>query len=183
MGMNKVRQSRVRYRFEAEGGTAICSLALHNSRGDWLGYVTLEYNNAEHWGQLMCITDYGNYAYRWTAAGNDFIDFLLKNCSEYITEKVAQGHGEARELKAAESRERIREEFLRTSAAEDADWAGERLEVLDACECEADFYAWAEESGLNDVYEYFRYGWGGYLEGFCKVLLPELKRALAVMHG
>ena len=36
MGMNKVRQSRVRYRFEAEGGTAICSLALHNSRGDWL---------------------------------------------------------------------------------------------------------------------------------------------------
>lgn len=178
MGINKVRQSRVRYCLEAEDGTSVCALALYNGCGDWLGYVTVEYNNAEHWGQLMCVTDYGNYAYRWAAVGNDFIDFLLKNCSEYITEKVAQGHGEAREFGVDESRERVRQGFLRTSAAEDPDWIGERLQALRDCECEADFFAWAEESGMEDVYEYFCYGWGGYLEGFCKVLLPELKRTL-----
>lgn len=177
--MRNERESHVRYRILAADGTAVAGLTLFNERGDHLGYVTLEYNDRECWGQMMCVTDYGSYAYRWTGTGGDFVGFLKKSFCEYITEKMAQGHGEAREFRADESRERIREEFLRTSAAEDADWAGERLEALRDCECEADFYAWAEESGIDDVYKYFRCGWGGYLEGFCRVLLPELKRALA----
>lgn len=179
MERNKARESRVRYRIEAEDGTAVCAVTLYDSRGGWLGYVTLEYSDAERWGQMACVTDYGNYAYRWTGTGGNFAGFLLKNCNGYITEKMAHGHGEDRELKAGESRERIREGFLRARGTEDPDWTGERLEALNACECEADFYAWAEESGFDGVYEYFRYGWGGYLEGFCRVLLPELKRALA----
>ena len=66
----------------------------------------------------------------------------------------------------------------RSRRGEDADWIGERLLELDACECEADFYAWAAETGLEDVYNHFEWGWGGYLRGLCKTLLPELKRML-----
>ena len=169
----------MRYRYVAPDGETAEGYTLYGEHGDWLGHVTLEYNDREEWGRLMCVTDYGNYAYQWDGTGGDFPTFLLRNSNEYITGKMASGHDERRVLLPKASRPNIRTAFLKRGRGEDADWIGERLLELDACECEADFYAWAAETGLEDVYNHFEWGWGGYLRGLCKYLLPELKRVLA----
>lgn len=175
---NTEHVSRRRYRIRMANGEEVRGYTLFDNEGHWIGYVTLEFSDREHWGRLMCVTDYGNYACHWGAIGKSFREFLIHADCGYITDKMAAGHGEWRTLDAGRTRDSIRGEFAGRAKGEDADWTGARLMELDRCECEADFYAWAEDAGVEDVYERFVWGWGGYLTGLCSRLLPELKRAL-----
>ena len=172
------KMSRRRYRIRLVDGEEIRGYTLFDSAGHWIGYATLEYNDREQWGRLMCVTDYGNYACQWNASGKSFRRFLINADCGYITDKLAAGHGEHRVLDAERARNEIRRAFIIQTQGEDADWTGARLADLKRCECEADFYVWAEDAGFEDVYERFVWGWGGYLTGLCTQMLPELKRIL-----
>lgn len=171
--------SKLRYALETPDGAQLRSYRLCGGRGQWLGDIALEYSAQRHELRMMVISDYGNYGYRWNACGDKgYARFLLGAANEYITDKMAMGHDEERVLYAQKTCEVISDRLRSVFGDEDADWLGEVLNALNECECEADFYAWASEYDIPDVYTYFRYGWGGWLNGFCAVLLPELKRVL-----
>lgn len=176
--MNKRRSGR-RYWFETPDGETVRGYTLFDRDGHWMGFVTLEYNDRECWGRLYSVTDYGNYGYLWNAIGEKgFIRFLLSNADDYLTGKLALGHDEADTLKVEETQVAIRECFSAEYGQEDADWLGEAIVNLEDCQCEADFYDWAEAYQVADVYRQFVWGRGRYLDGYRDRLLPELKRVL-----
>ena len=173
------RRSHARYAFDCADGLQVRGYALYDNRGSWLGDVALDYSPARHCLRLQLISDYGNYAYRWDGAGDKgYAAFLLTAGDEYITDKLAIGHDEGRVLLAHETSDAIWETFYSAHAGEDADWLGEARAALMRCMCEADFFAWAKEYGQEDIYTKFSWGWGGYLPGLCKRLLPEFKQIL-----
>ena len=177
--MKELRKSHCRYAINLPDGEQIRGYALYGERGEWLGYVTLEYSAAGHRLRMYSITDYGNYAYEWPGAGDKgYAHFLLGCDNAYITGKMATGHDEHRILLPDETCESVWLAFEAAHSDDDADWLGEARSALERCECESDFFAWEANYNWDDVYMDFQYGWGGYLNGYCRRLLPELKRML-----
>ena len=178
-GEGEKRHSRRKWRFEVPGGPEVSKYVLYSARGEWLGDVTIEYTRERHELIMGIISDFGSYAYRWGGAGKDGgAAFLLGTSNEYITDKLATGHGEQRVLNDKATRAAIRAPFEDAHKTDDPDWTGEALQDLENCECEADFFEWAHRMDFEDVCERFVYEWGGYLRGLCDRLLPELKRVL-----
>lgn len=177
--MKELRKSYRRYACDLPDGEQIRGYALYGERGEWLGYVTLEYNAADHRLRMYSITDYGNYAYEWTGAGDKGYACSLLGCDNaYITGKMAMGHDEHRILHPDETCEAVWKAFEAAHGDDDADWLGEAYSALERCECEADFFVWEAEYDWDNIYIDFQYGWGGCLNGYCRRLLPELKRML-----
>ena len=173
------RRSHARYAFDCNDGLQLRGYALYDDRGGWLGDVALDYSPARHCLRLHLISDYGNYAYRWDGAGDKgYAAFLLAAGNEYLTDKLAMGHEEGRVLLMHETSDAIWETFSSDHEGEDADWLGEAREALMRCETEEAFYDWGDEYEFREIFSHFTYGWGGYLPGLCKRLLPEFKRML-----
>lgn len=173
------RRSHLRYAFDYPDGLQVRGYTLYDDKGCWLGDVTLDYRAASHCLRLFLISDYGNYAYRWDGAGDKgYAAFILGASNDYLTDKLATGHGEDRVLLISETGDAIWKIFSRDMAGEDADWMGEAREALMRCATEEAYFAWSDTYGMEYISEHFVYGWGGYLPGLCRRLLPELKRVL-----
>lgn len=176
------RRSRRRWSFKVPGGPEVSKYVLYSERGEWLGDVMTEYTQERHELIMSTVSDFGDYTYRWSGAGKDgSAAFLLGTSNEYITDKLAMGHGERRVLNDTATRAAIRVPFEDAHKTDDPDWIGETLRDLENCECEADFFEWAHRADFEDVCERFVYEWGGYLRGLCDRLLPELKRVLKAL--
>ena len=178
--MAEIKNSRRVYRIVAPEGDVICRWELRDEHGNWLGDVMLEYSAKRHQMRFCCISDFGNYAHRWDGCGERGYARFLLDCSDgYITDKLAGGHDEHSVLLPDETQKSIWNWFAGMYGNEDPDWLGEAHSALTQCESEADFFAWARKYDCEDrVYERFGYGWGRYLPGLYRRLLPELKRVL-----
>lgn len=132
-------------------------------------------------GFFAVVSDWGNYAFRWTAPGcDDFRDFLCDLDASYLCSKLAPKSvfdGERTEQLVVERILRLRRDrdITRTVAREEYDVV--RRSGLDR---EADFVLWLQDTGLEDAWELSRCGPEPQAVQFCKRLYPrfvELLRA------
>lgn len=123
------------------------------------------WNDKERWGDLAVISDCGNYAYEWDGTGGRFW-MVLKSAYDYLMDKLLSGHGEAVTLKPLESKLRIVNACLPLT--------GHEKVALMECESEQDFFRWANDVGVEDVDQYFVYGYSEAAERFAQHIIPRI---------
>lgn len=134
-------------------------------------------------GFFATVSDYGNYAYCWTATGEkDFRRFFIDLNWDYVARKLAHGHGH-RLLTVYDGEEtlvnvkkhiieRRREgQFNRNEAR--TEW--ELLEENDELSCPEWFAVWYTQTKIADPHEYQAFRMDGQLEGWAKRVLPRLQ--------
>lgn len=145
----------------------------------------------EGWGSFMldstgmfaAVTDYGNYAYRWSHFGQrDFREFLAKasGSHEYILEKVAPSHG--KEYQGKETEKAIKERILEARrngwlTQEEAKYEWWLLEQVDLTYKDG-FHEWWLETKLPDAAEYAVYDFTATEKAFAYELMPRLAEIL-----
>ena len=163
----------------AEDGLLVEGFSLYDRDGLRLGdaTVTLDRVRRRLTLALVMAEPATGYACGWpnyTAQG--YAGFLLGLSTEYIADRLAEGHGEAEIFRPDLTRMALAKDY--DWASGDADWAGAALMDMDECECESDFYVWGGRFDIEDVYTYFRYGPGENIETLRDKLLPALRLAL-----
>jgi hypothetical protein len=135
-------------------------------------------------GYFSCVSDYGNYAFQWTAHGeDDFREFLVSLDNDYLMGKLAGGRTE---FDAGLTRQLIREHIFERRKTYDINklaarnlW--DRVSKLEDKESFKEFFeddAPNEGVEFSDWWEMFHYGHPHDLQLFCKHLWPRFKEAL-----
>lgn len=134
-------------------------------------------------GYFSAITDYGNYAFYWSAHGMaDFRQFVIgiEESWDYVAGKlgglrltrVFDAEATALDLKRELLKWRRNEDVEKDEAREE--WA--RLEELENGYLTAD--EWASQTIFENLSERCQYRMDGDLEAFCKKLMPRLANLL-----
>jgi len=133
-------------------------------------------------GYFSCVSDYGNYAFRWTAIGEgrDFRDFLAQIGSDYLLSKISPGptyDGDLTEKNVLALIQKQLEEGLIDE--DDAERERELLREESHLENEIHFYRWSEETAIeHDVSEIYETSHPSDVIAFCEKLLPRFQAAL-----
>jgi hypothetical protein len=131
-------------------------------------------------GMFAAVTDYGNYAFKWTHHGcDDFREFVidLKNSPDYVLGKVSHG----KEYQGQKTNENIKNEILRARREGylSEDQAKEEWELVgDELEYHEGFLDWYNQTSLCDAQEMSRYDYPPDEKAFAKILLPRLAQIL-----
>lgn len=150
-------------------------------KGEGWGIFTLDST-----GGFSCVTDYGNYAFRWTHHGmDDFRKFFDRNSYSYILNKLHLGSGKTKEIDIAATTENIKKHILeyRRDKSMDEDFARSEWDHVINCEEQYDhpqafFSAWYDGTELDDAPEFS-------IEDYCPddkalrdILLPRLTEVI-----
>lgn len=132
-------------------------------------------------GYFSCITDWGNYAFRWTGFGSrDFRDFLIGLGTDYLLSKIAD-----ETYDGTKSYHSIKDAILqlRRTRSWSAKQAREEMDLLQSWTCvenEFEFGCWYMETTLPDASEYRRTSYHGQTRGFADRLWPRFVALLKV---
>ena len=146
--------------------------------------------NGEGWGYLLlasdgyfsAVSDYGNYAFRWTAIGEgrDFRDFLAHIGTDYLISKIAPEKRYDGGLTEKHVRQLIDEQVASGLLAEqDKKRELDLLRQQSGLENEFHFYEWMNRTDL--VFEYqdiFETSHNGDAFNFCNKLFPRFAAVL-----
>lgn len=131
-----------------------------------LGYFLLTSD-----GMLAVVSDYGNYAFRWTHFGTDFKRFVTELSEDYLLGKLCPK--EYRFDRAATERAIQREICTlrrgRHIAKEHARCEYERVGYLDD-----GFAVWLEHTSLGEAWEYEQKDFSADARAFYRVLFTRL---------
>lgn len=160
---------------------------LTTTSGRWVADVILRAD-----GFFATVSDWGNYAYWWTAFGErDFRDFIAGLNAGYVASKI----GRREEYKPERTYQNIRRRILterreagltKESARKEWDllgrlaageWADKREKQRANHLGEHEFRTWYDGTELYDASESACYGVPSDVEGFTSEVLPLLKDA------
>ncbi|RKG68674.1 hypothetical protein D7V80_11800 [Corallococcus sp. CA054B] len=160
---------------------------LRTEKGAWLADVILRSD-----GFFATVSDWGNYAFRWTAPGREFRAFVvqLAGQGDYVCSKL-----ETRDWwDGARTLKRIREHILtyRRDGTYSKEKAAEAWQSLadalgcwsgrDAKDCDEigidQFAVWCHDTELEMPYEFASYDYPPDVRGFCENVMPALATAI-----
>lgn len=160
---------------------------LTTAKGRWIADVILRSD-----GFFATVSDWGNYAFRWTHPGEEFRSFVaqLEGQHDYVCSKLARRDWYDGEQTLKNIKERI------TSGRRDGWLTKERAakeweNLTDACATfftdgmsgvrEIDlvqFHRFYENTSLNDAGELASYDYPHDMRGFCREVMPVLAKAI-----
>ena len=138
-------------------------------------------------GYFSCVTDYGNYAFQWTAHGDDdFREFLVSLNTDYLLGKLSSGKTVFDERGTRQIiKERIVSMRKDGKYGLDATEARYLYDKVDDCSTEHDFEEFFREAKDPDGDDFFRDWWEMFsqcydydLQGFAERLWPRFVEAL-----
>ncbi len=135
-------------------------------------------------GLFSCVTDYGNYSFRWTHHGmDDFRKFFDRNSYGYILNKLHLGCGKTQELDAEATLKNIVKYILeaRRDGSIDEDFARSEYDHVWSCYNDYDdgmFDPWYYGTEIDDAYEYRCLDYSPDDKALRDNLLPRLTEAI-----
>lgn len=123
-------------------------------------------------GYFSAVSDFGNYAYKWSAFSGDFRKFLLGLDSCYLLGKIS----ERSYFDEAEVTRHIKEAILRyrKTGSLTRERAREEWDMVDDIQDETTFYNWCLETSLSDPSEYGHRDFPSDAQGFAHRVWPRL---------
>ncbi len=128
-------------------------------------------------GFFSVVSDYGNYAYKWSQFGEDFREFFCGLDSAYVAGKICKNRSE---YSGSETEEAIKRYILQKRRNQD--WDKEHAAIEWDTACEADFSSsegfseWYRQTDIDDAHEYAVYDIDWQTRMFCEKALPRLQR-------
>lgn len=133
-------------------------------------------------GYFSCVSDYGNYAFRWTAIGEgrDFRDFLAKIGSDYLLSKISPGQTYDGDLTEKNVLALIEKQLADGLLDEiDAEREHELLREEEHLENEFNLHQWSEKTAIeHDITQIYESSHPSDVSAFCEKLLPRFQAAL-----
>jgi hypothetical protein len=156
------------------GSTTLRRYRLKNESGRWLADVVISDD-----GYFSTVSDYGNYAYWWSHAGDCFRSFLAHLNPDYLCSKL----GGAPDFYDADATEKnIRRAICRArrDGAIGRDEAREEWDLLrdHPVDSREGFAMWFQETSLEDAADFSRWTHKPDLLGFAERVWPVLARRL-----
>ncbi|OPX89429.1 MAG: hypothetical protein A4E53_01506 [Pelotomaculum sp. PtaB.Bin104] len=138
-------------------------------------------------GMFAAVTDYGNYAFKWTYHGcKDFREFFSDiregSVNEYYLKKLYQGR--KMEFDGKGTMQLIKEHILqnRRDRSYTKEFAREEWDRIKDFEGEFDsdvqFSRWYDETEIEDAHEFYCSDYPADLKAFGKEILPRLAAVL-----
>ena len=134
-------------------------------------------------GVFTCVSDWGDYGYRWHEAGwgpQEFRQFFIRCEDDYILRKIAPNDTYYGEQTLKNVKRHIVE--LRRGGTFDRDQAREEWDRLDECEqlrTREDFAVWYQATTKIDcAYELVHYGPEPQALGFMEHVMPRLREVI-----
>lgn len=145
--------------------------------------------NREGWADIVMrsdgwfgvVSDYGNYAYRWTHFGpGDFRDFVVGLENDYVCGKLGnQVFDSDKAIRGYKDRIWRRRLNKLIKDKEDVRLAWDELETIT---CELDLHEWMERDGYrilgDDYMDVFTQDYPSDLRAFVQKVMPRLKEAI-----
>lgn len=131
------------------GSTTLRRYNVRNAKGRWLADIVISDD-----GFFATVSDYGNYAYAWTHAGDCFRSFLFNTEADYLVSKLKPGYVYAGDKTILSVKEHIlsRRRTLDMSASKArAEWY--LLDAYNNLGDANDFGSWLESTNIRDAYE------------------------------
>lgn len=131
-------------------------------------------------GMFCCVSDYGNYAYKWTHHGkDDFRELFVKDHFGYHVDKLFNETGQKKEFQVGETIDKIKSSILHSRFEEYIDEEEARkewdlVESIDWTFGEVAQWEWYQETSLYDADEYFVYDYPASVKALRDKLLPRL---------
>lgn len=135
-------------------------------------------------GMFSCVTDYGNYAFKWTHHGmKDFREFFIDRSFDYHVKKLFSETGGSKEFRPEETVERIKEYILEhrrdgyyTEEQARKEW--DLVESVDWDVGEISKHEWYEQTSIQDGYEYFTYDYPARVKALRDKLFPRFSEMM-----
>ncbi|NOK32374.1 hypothetical protein HMI49_04055 [Corallococcus exercitus] len=160
---------------------------LRTEKGAWLADVILRSD-----GYFSTVSDWGNYAFRWTAPGREFRAFVahLAGQDDYVCSKLSQRTW----FDGAATLKSIREHIL--TSRRDGSWTKEhaakewqalaealgRWSGREARSCDSmdlyEYFRWHDGTSIDDASELASYNYEPDVRGFCENVMPALATAI-----
>ena len=147
------------------------------SHGGWAKFII------DDDGYFSVVSDYGNYAFHWTAFGDNFREFLLDISPDYLMGKLSNGKMSF-DLEASQARlyEVIKELQADIGPDDDDNVDAEDLaSAIKACYGEEDLKEILKDQDiLEEWWEYLRQDYPADLKGFATRVYPRFVAMLKV---
>ena len=135
-------------------------------------------------GMFTCVTDYGNYAYKWTDHGmDDFRKFVIQIDWHYTMEKLWDGR--SKEFDGKQTVQAIERHIIeyRREGYYTKEFARKEWDLLQEQHSsyfshEHDFMLWYEETELQDASEFAVYDYPATVKALVIKLLPRLQEEI-----
>jgi hypothetical protein len=156
---------------------------LPSIKGEGWAHISINANT----GFFATVSDWGNYAFLWTAPGLEFREFLMQLQPDYLYGKLMMGRPDHKVFDGAKTKANIIEAIEEHNKETEGGWPyyEEELAVVQAhsFDDEGDFEAWQSETKLADSWEYGERCPAPDCMGFCTKIWPRfvvlLKEELA----
>jgi hypothetical protein len=133
-------------------------------------------------GYFSVVSDYGDYAYLWTHAGEEFRRALIRMDWDYASRKLA--HGRPKEYQQRRTLANVKDCILRYRR--DGSWTAEKareewdlLRTYNDLAHEFDLADWIRDgTSIEDASELPVYDTPAQVVAFCKVVLPRFQALL-----
>lgn len=137
-------------------------------------------------GMFSCVTDYGNYAYKWTHHGmDDFREFFISDSFDYYVNKLYRCNGGRLEFQPDETVKNIKQSILRSRYDDymSGDTARNEWDLLDSVDWdmgEIACHEWLQQSDLCDAHELFIYDYPADAKALRDRLLPRFSELIRI---
>lgn len=131
-------------------------------------------------GYFSAVTDYGNYAYKWSSFGDCFRTFLvgLENGQRYISGKISRkeynGEATCKDIKECILEMRRNGSFTEEEARKEWQLIAEN----NGLETEVDFTRFYDSTEIDDVNELYGESYNNDAIAFVKEILPRLVKTI-----
>lgn len=121
-------------------------------------------------GYFSVVSDFGNYAYRWSNTGKEFRTFLIGISGQYLLSKLVLGWDLRERYDVDASKVRLEEAILESLEGTEQE---EELEAVRACDSESQLLEWAADTRLGDASELLITENDPQVSGFCMRVWPR----------
>jgi hypothetical protein len=132
-------------------------------------------------GFFSCVTDFGNYAFRWGTTGkNDFREFFLDESFDYHVRKLYFTNGNSFELDWTATVKNIKEWILRLRHEDSLteDEASSEWDLINRLSDEDNENEWIENTTFTDAFEMLVYDLPISVRRLRDELMPRLRDAI-----
>jgi hypothetical protein len=136
-------------------------------------------------GFFATVSDYGNYAYLWSAPGMEFRKFLLEVEPDYLLSKLLHGCADRLKVFDGEATKKAILKYIEENEAigqreqNQGKYAREK-ELLEECRFndQSDFEAWQSETLLDEPWELGCWVPDRQCTAFCAKVMPRFQKLL-----
>ncbi len=106
-------------------------------------------------GYFSVVSDYGNYAFRWTHPGGEFRKFLAGLEPDYVYSKLTHTQ---RMFDLEGSRDAVLKAFteIREAQTRPESWVDREYDDFESVHSESEFMMWVSNTEMEDPHEFFR---------------------------